>query len=37
LENLEKLPESMREPLKKGINMCREADKGTVLRHKFQK
>jgi hypothetical protein len=37
LENLQKLPENLREPLKEGVNKCRKADEGTVLYHKFRK
>ena len=37
LENIEKLPEDLREPLKEAINKCRKADEGKVLHHKFRK
>jgi hypothetical protein len=37
LENLSKLPEHLREPLKVAINKCRKADEGKVLHHKFPK
>jgi hypothetical protein len=36
LENLQKLPAEMREPLKKAVNMCRKADEGTVLLNNFR-
>jgi hypothetical protein len=29
LENLDKLPEDLREPLKEGVSKCRKADEGT--------
>ncbi|GFG40300.1 hypothetical protein Cfor_12032, partial [Coptotermes formosanus] len=29
LENLQKLPEDLREPLKEGVSKCRKADEGS--------
>jgi hypothetical protein len=37
LENLDKLPEVLRGPMKKGVTSCRTADEGTVLHHHFRK
>jgi hypothetical protein len=36
LENLQKLPDFLREPLKKGVTNCRNVDEGTVLHHNFR-
>lgn len=30
MDNLDKLPEDLRRPLKEGISKCRKADEGTV-------
>jgi hypothetical protein len=33
LANIEKLPDSLRGPLKEGVTKCRNADAGTVWNH----
>jgi hypothetical protein len=37
LANLEKLPESLRGPLKEGVSQCRTADAGTLWNSNFGK